>query len=188
MLVRDALLPPNLLTWSRMLLTPVIAWSISRHQCAWALGLMFISGVTDAADGYLARRYHWQSRLGGYLDPIADKLLLVTVYLSLGIAGLAPEWLVGLVVGRDVIILAMVAAALTLTNYREFRPTLAGKISTIVQIGAAVGLLGLCATWGLLGPGWRALCIWSTALVTAWSGIDYLVRGARDWRNRERNS
>src|SRR5688572_11362698 len=111
-----------------MLLTPLIAWSISHYQCAWALGLMFTSGVTDAADGYLARRYRWQSRLGGYLDPIADKLLLVTVYISLGIAGLSPWWLVALVVGRDVIILAMVAAALTLTNYREFRPTLAGKI------------------------------------------------------------
>jgi cardiolipin synthase (CMP-forming) len=169
-----------------MLLTPLIAWSISHHQCAWALGLMFTSGVTDAADGYLARRYRWQSRLGGYLDPIADKLLLVTVYISLGIAGLVPRWLVALVVGRDVIILAMVAAALTLTNYREFRPALAGKISTIVQIGAAVGLLGLCAMSGVLGPGWRTLCIWATAVTTMWSGIDYVARAARDWKNRER--
>jgi cardiolipin synthase len=167
---------PNLLTCSRILLTPVVIYTVVSRQCTLALPATLVAGLTDAADGYLARRLDAETRLGAWLDPVADKLLLVSLYVSFGWAGLVPGWLVWLVVGRDVLILAVAAVALKVTPIRDFPPTIWGKVSTIIQICAALIIVSSCsgadaATWMLPGA------IWLVAAGTAWSGIHYLSRG-----------
>ena len=142
-------------------------------DCRGAVVLLGLAGITDAADGYLARHYGWTSRAGAYLDPVADKLLLVTVFVSLGLTAVVPGWLAVLVVARDGVILAMVAAGLLFTKHRKFPPTIWGKISTTVQIVTALVAVAGCAT----GFGVPEVFIWATALTTAWSGAHYVWRG-----------
>ena len=102
---------PNFFTVIRLLLTPFILEALWKFQFRKALVLVLIAGATDALDGYLARQFGWTTRLGAYLDPIADKLLLVSVYIMLGVDRAIPYWLVWVVLGRDVLILAMVGIA-----------------------------------------------------------------------------
>lgn len=135
-------------------------------------------GLTDALDGYLARRFGWESKLGAYLDPIADKLLMTTLFVCFAVAGMAPRWLTGVVIGRDVLILAMVAIAMAFTSHRDFPPSLAGKASTILQIVSAVVIAVGCAYPGFDQP-WREPALGLTAGVTVWSGIDYVVKALR---------
>jgi cardiolipin synthase len=163
-----------------MFLTPWIVLAILAGDCSRALWLCFLAGSSDGVDGFLARRFSWQSRVGAYLDPIADKLLLVSVYLSLGASGIVPAALVWLVVGRDVIILAMAGAGIFLTSIRDFPPTVWGKISTIVQIGTAVVLLASCVSWGP-AQSVQQFAIWSAAVATAWSAVHYIWTGVCTW-------
>jgi len=134
------------------------------------------AGMTDALDGLAARRLHLQTRLGTYLDPIADKLLLSAAYLALGISGAVPWWLVILIFARDLAILAMAGAALAFTAYREFPPSVWGKISTLLQLLAA----GATLVKGSIGAGWPPLepFFWLAAAATLWSGAGYVWRGA----------
>jgi len=138
--------------------------------------MMTIAGFSDAFDGFIARRFNWQTRLGAYLDPVADKLLLAAIYLSLTFAGMAPGWLVGLIVARDVIILAMVAAAFAFTQFRDFPPTLWGKINTALEILTSLMLVAGCTS---ATPLFTRALIWITAASTAWSGFHYMGRGLR---------
>jgi cardiolipin synthase len=141
--------------------------------------LCAVAGISDGLDGFLARRFDWKTRLGAYLDPIADKLLLTAVFLSLGRLGVVPGWLVWLVVGRDVFILSMVASAFAFTRFRDFPPSVAGKLTTAIQILTALSVLSLCAS-GVTDTGQVAqILVWTTAAVTIWSGLDYALRGAR---------
>src|SRR5688572_6357044 len=121
---------PNLLTCVRMALTPWIFYAIVAGSARQALLLCVIAGATDGIDGLIARRYGWVTRSGAYLDPIADKLLLTSVYVAFGIAGAVPVWLVGVVVGRDALILGMVGLGFLFTRVRDFPPSIWGKIST----------------------------------------------------------
>src|SRR5688572_33215575 len=98
--MRLLLSPPNLLTCVRIAMTPWIVVALVQGDCRKALWLSCIAGFTDAADGFLARRFGWSTRLGAYLDPIADKFLLTSLYVCFGIAGIVPGWIVWLVVGR----------------------------------------------------------------------------------------
>src|SRR5688572_32039723 len=132
------LTPPNLLTCARIVLTPWIILALMYRDCREALWLSCVAGFTDGADGFLARRFGSASRLGAYLDPIADKFLLTSLYISFGILRVVPGWLVWLVVGRDVLILLMSGAGLIFTERRDYPPTLWGKLSTVLQIGGAV--------------------------------------------------
>ena len=105
---------PNSLTLGRLVLVPLIVWLIITHQIQAAFLVFLLAGLSDAADGYLAKRYGWDSELGAYLDPIADKALLVSIYVTLGLAGHLPVWLVIAVVSRDILIVgaaAVVAAS-----------------------------------------------------------------------------
>ncbi len=141
--------------------------------------MIAIAGFTDACDGFLARRFHWQTRIGAYLDPVADKLLLTAVYVSLAVVGVAPVWLVALIVARDVVILAMVAAALAITRFREFPPTIWGKINTALEIAAALTLVTGCAALVRVPAPVVSTLLWITAASTAWSGIHYIGRGLK---------
>ncbi len=170
---------PNLFTAARLVLVPFIALAIAQRRFAVALVLALAAGVTDAFDGFFARRYGWTSRTGAYLDPIADKLLLMTLFVALAYARLVPWWLVALVIGRDVFILLMVAWGLAFTRIRDFPPSLAGKVSTIIQVGASVGVLLINAA-----PfPWPREAAWimiaATTAATFWSGIDYGRRGLK---------
>jgi cardiolipin synthase (CMP-forming) len=176
---------PNFLTCVRIALTPLIVILIRDGNCAAALPVTVVAGLTDAADGYLARRLGVTGRLGAALDPIADKLLLTALYVSFGVGGLIPGWLVALVVARDVLILLMAAAGLFVAAIRDFPPTTWGKLSTVIQISATLVFLGACSEL----PGARLLLTPAVALVaigTAWSGIHYVYRAvimARQWRS-----
>ena len=163
----------NLLTAARIALTPWIVLRFLGGDCAGALALLAVAGATDAADGYIARHYGQKTRLGAYLDPIADKLLLTAIYISLGIMEIVPRWLVWLIVGRDMVILHMAAAGLVFTQHRQFPPTRWGKLSTAVQIATALTAVTGCS-FGFPVP---AALIWATAAATTWSGVHYVWRG-----------
>ena len=172
---------PNLLTLARLLLTPVIVAGLVGGKCLLPLALVAIAGVTDAFDGMLARRYGAVSQTGAYLDPIADKLLLVSLYVSFGIAGIVPAWLVYLVVGRDLLIMALVALGWVLVGERRFPPSIWGKLSTLLQIVAAVLFLGRCIL--AVPEPVHAAVIQIVAAATAWSGLHYTWRAITIWRS-----
>lgn len=170
---------PNLLSGLRLALTPYVVLALMARDCRRALWIVFFCGVTDGLDGFLARRFHSQSKLGSYLDPLADKFLLISVYVSLAISGLAPIWLVRIVVGRDILILAMAAFALVFTRLRDFPPSIWGKISTTVQIATALALMAACAFPSRFADQFGQFGIVLTAILTSWSGIHYVVLGIR---------
>lgn len=168
---------PNALTLLRLALTPFAVAAVATAEYRRALGFFIAAGVTDLLDGFLARRFRWQTRTGAYLDPIADKLLLTATYVALAVSGAIPAWITGLVVGRDVMILAMAGAALAFTDYREFPPSRWGKASTAFQVAAAAAtVIYLAFPSPALATASKVL-LYLAAFWTAWSGIDYLRRG-----------
>jgi cardiolipin synthase (CMP-forming) len=164
---------PNLFTLLRVFLTPFVAVAILRGSYIRALVLLFLAGISDVVDGLLARRLGEATRVGAYFDPIADKILLVTIYISLGVAAAIPWWMVGIVFGRDLLILAMAAYGLRFTSIRKFPPSVWGKISTFLQISAALVVMGARA--GIPAP--VELALWLMIAGTAWSGFHYAWRG-----------
>jgi cardiolipin synthase len=166
--------PANLLTCARIFLTPVIVVALIQDRCVQAFWLSLIAGFTDAADGFVARRMGDSSRIGAYLDPIADKFLLTALYVCFGVAGLIPWWLVYLVVGRDAMILSLVAGGYFWKGIRDFPPSVWGKLSTLLQIAASLAVISLCA-FGV-APGFVEGLLHATAIATFWSGLHYLWR------------
>ncbi len=132
---------PNLLTLLRVVLTLPIAWLLIHGVYGWALWLFALAGVTDGLDGYLARRFGWFSRFGAMLDPLADKLLLVTSYLCLSISGAMPLWLTVAVLGRDLLIVCGAGLYRWRVGPLRFSPSLWGKLSTVLQIVLVLALL-----------------------------------------------
>jgi cardiolipin synthase len=180
---------PNLLSGLRLALTPYVVLALMARDCRRALLVVLFCGMTDGLDGFLARRFRWQSNLGAYLDPLADKFLLVSVYISLAWSGLAPVWLVWLVVGRDILILAMAGYALAFTRLRDFPPSIWGKLSTTVQIATALALMADCAFPSKFADQFGQFGIVLTAILTAWSGIHYALRGIQSFsRNSSKSS
>lgn len=176
---------PNLLTVLRLVLVPVVGRAILVSEFRQAALLIFIAGATDALDGFLARRFHWSSDLGAYLDPLADKALLVTSYVALGLAGAIPVWLVWLVLGRDLVILLMVALAFLLTGIRKFPPTIWGKLSTVGQVTAALVIIAGRAWSEAPHSAIESVCIYGAALLTLGSGLHYLWIGwGQFWQAR----
>lgn len=171
---------PNLITAVRLILTPVLVVAILRGQWKSAFWIGIAAGITDVLDGYAARLLKAPSRVGAYLDPLADKLLLSACYLALGIARAVPWWMVALVFGRDIFILGMAAYGYLFTIIREFPPSVWGKLSTFVQIVAAMVVVGGRA--GFDPPAWPFL--WAMVVTTAWSGIHYGWKGWRLLRSR----
>jgi len=164
---------PNLLSFARLLLAPFVATSILNGAYPRAIALFFFAGITDAIDGFLARKLKQASRAGAYLDPIADKILLSGIYIALGFTHDIPWWMVAIVFGRDLLILAMAAYGLLFTSIRKFPPSVWGKISTLLQISAALAVM--CARAGIPNP--TAIFVWTMLAATAWSGVNYAWRG-----------
>ena len=121
---------------------PVVVWAIASGAMLTAFALFLVAGVSDAVDGYLAKRFNMASELGAYLDPLADKALIVSIYVTLGIAGSIPRWLVILVVSRDIMIVGAVMLSWLMGSPLKVKPLLVSKLNTAAQIVFACVLLG----------------------------------------------
>lgn len=164
---------PNLITILRIALVLPLFWLIVEQRYGSALLVAGLAGVSDAADGYLARRFDWRSRLGGLLDPIADKLLLIASFLALTLVGGLPAWLLALVVVRDLVIVAGAVAYHYLIGPFAASPSLLSKATTLVQILCV--LAELLHLSGLAEPPLLAALIGLTAVLTVLSGVHYVV-------------
>jgi cardiolipin synthase len=176
---------PNLLSAARLALAPYLFVLLWRRQYTLALAFCLVAGLTDGLDGLLARRFQVSSRLGAYLDPAADKVLLSGAFLTLALDGAIERWLAVVVLGRDVMILLFVAGAFLLTPIRSFPPSIWGKASTAAQI-AFIGVL-LAHLAGFTGVFLVVAMKWLTASLAVWSGAHYAWVGismAREARAR----
>lgn len=165
---------PNALTVVRMLLVVPLAWLIQDRHFDAALLVAACAGATDALDGLLAKQYGWQSWLGGVLDPIADKLMLLACFLSLGLIGAHPMWLALLVIGRDVVIVAGAVAWHFLIGRLSAQPTLLSKFTTTIQITYVLAQLLHLTTWFDF-PLLTTALMWLVVACTVASGVQYVV-------------
>lgn len=167
----------NLVTLLRLLLAPVVIWLLLEEQAGMAFGLFLFAGVTDAIDGFIAKRFGQETELGAYLDPIADKALLVSIFVTLGILQELPAWLVLLAVSRDALIIGGVLLSYTLGNPLVMNPLLISKANTVMQIGLVAAILAHMAFAAQpdamvdLAIGYA---VWLTAATTAASGGAYI--------------
>jgi cardiolipin synthase len=170
---------PNLLTLLRICMAPFLVAAILEHRYALSLGLFVCAGLTDALDGLLARVLKQRTMLGQYLDPVADKLLLSTLFVVLMVQGLIPMRVTVLVFGRDVGILLVAALLFAATGRREFSPSIFGKANTLAQLSAVAAVLlhQLTAVhWVVV---FRLVALDATIGLTVASGLHYAWVAAR---------
>jgi cardiolipin synthase (CMP-forming) len=132
---------PNIITLGRFLLVPVIVWAIAANLMTLAFALFLIAGLSDAVDGYLAKRFNMASELGALLDPLADKVLLVSIYVALSVWDALPRWLVILVVSRDFMIVGAVIISWVFDRPIEIKPLMVSKLNTVAQVLLAAVVL-----------------------------------------------
>jgi len=136
---------PNLITVARILLVPVVVWAIAQREMQIAFLLFLAAGVSDAVDGFLAKRFGMASELGAHLDPLADKVLIVSIYVALGITEAIPRWVVILVVSRDLLIVGGVMFSWIVNKPVSVKPHMVSKVNTAMQlllVGLALASLG----------------------------------------------
>ena len=168
---------PNILTLIRVLLIPVFVILVMNQSFGWALFIFAVAGITDGADGLIARLTRQRTELGAYLDPIADKLLLSSAFITLAIFELLPSWLTVIVITRDVIILVGILV-MTLNHYEvKIQPSLVGKVTTTFQISTI--LLVLMTGYGSLFKHLSTMGIYGTTVFTILSGAHYIYIGTR---------
>ena len=167
---------PNLITIGRILLVPFTVWLIISDAYGWAFVAFVVAGASDGVDGFLARRLDMRSELGAHLDPVADKLLLVSVYVTLGFLKELPAWLVILVVSRDVLIIGAVLLSRLMDAPLVIKPLFVSKANTAAQIVFVVAVLGARAI-GLHVPVLFDAGLAIVAGLTVASGGAYL----REW-------
>jgi cardiolipin synthase len=172
---------PNLLCMLRIALTLPVGWGIVTGRYELALVLFFVAGVTDGVDGFLAKRFSWQSRLGGILDPAADKLLLATAFVTLWLAGYVPSWLLLAVVTRDIVISAGAGLYRWLIGPFTAEPTAISKLNSLLQLTYVILILAKLV-FGVPTPGVIAALGWVVLATTVVSGMDYVLR----WGGRAR--
>jgi cardiolipin synthase len=171
------LVVPNLITVARLCAVPVTIYLIIDGEFAAAFWLFVGAGVSDAVDGFLAKHFQARTVIGGYLDPLADKALLVSVYVTLGYQGHLAAWLVIMVVFRDALIVAGVLIGHALGHPFRLRPLLVSKVNTGLQIAlaaTALARLGLGLDFGLVTP-----LVYLVAASTLASGAAYVAQGLR---------
>jgi cardiolipin synthase len=169
---------PNIISTIRILLVPPVVLTMLEQRWGVALPLFLIAGLSDGLDGFLARRYHWTSRLGAILDPIGDKLLMVSSYLVLGWLEILPVWLVALVILRDVVIMAGTLVYRFFIGVVEFEPILLSKINTVCQILLVTVTLCVLAGLEILAE-LQVFLIYIVLLTTLGSGVAYVVLWGR---------
>lgn len=166
---------PNLITLARLMAVPVSIWLILDDRLAAAFWLFVAAGVSDAVDGFLAKRFRARTEFGAYLDPLADKALLVSVYVTLGHAGYVATWLVILIVFRDVLIIGGAILYQTMTQSLRMEPLLISKINTCAQISLAALLLARVGL-GFDDGGAGELLVHVVAATTLLSGAAYVLK------------
>jgi cardiolipin synthase len=179
LLSRDAPLSiPNIITLGRILLVPVIVWAIASSQMEIAFAVFVVAGVSDAVDGYLAKRFNMASELGALLDPLADKALLVSIFVSLGIWGAVPRWLVILVVSRDIMIVAAVIVSWLFGKPIPMKPLMVSKLNTVAQVAFAALVLAALG-FGFKSWPYDAIMMGFVTVFTLVSIAMYLVEWVR---------
>ena len=164
---------PNLITLGRVILVPIVFWLLLNGQLQAAFVAFVVAGISDAVDGFLAKRYGWETELGGYLDPLADKLLIVCIFIALGVTGRLPSWLVIAVVTRDVLIVIGVVLSWLMNHPTPMKPIVVSKMNTVAQIVlAAMVLADEAFHLNLRGP--VIGLTWVTAVTTIASLVAYL--------------
>ena len=174
---------PNLLTLLRLIFVPFAVIAVLYDHYGWALTIFVVAGVTDGLDGLLARLLKQKTVLGQYLDPIADKLLLSTMFLMLASMGKIRWWVTVLVFSRDIIILIVCTVLYAIGVMKTFRPSWWGKANTVAQI-VTVPLVMLREIyndhWIIIAKRWG---VWTTVALTIISGVHYVVRLAFELRS-----
>jgi cardiolipin synthase len=181
---------PNLISLLRLAAVPLVVWLIATERLNDAMWVFVAAGVSDAVDGYLARVLKQRTRLGAYLDPLADKMLLVCVFVTLGLSGKIESWLVILVVSRDVMIVGGILLLFVLEHRVEAAPSLISKANTALQLAFA-GLVLARYGLDLRGIGWTAAIEWATYVVAAstlLSGAHYVAVGIRHLAEADRRA
>lgn len=174
---------PNAICVLRIAMVGPAVWALFLGRFDVALALVVAAGLSDALDGFLAKRYGWRSRLGGLLDPLADKLLLVSLFVALAILGLLPAWLAAVVIGRDVVIVSGAVAYTLLVGPVQPEPSRVSKLNTLAQLACVAGVLVVEALAWPFGPAVTAAG--AAVLVTSVvSGLDYVIR----WSGRARHA
>jgi cardiolipin synthase (CMP-forming) len=174
---------PNLLSLLRMALVPPFIIALVGGDMRRGLLIVVVAGVSDALDGFIARFFHQQSLLGSYLDPLADKLLVTSAYVTLAIPGLRPGgfqipvWVTILVLARDVLLVVVALVLYLAAGVRRFPPSLLSKLTTIVQIASVVVVL-LTGIWREVDTAALVL-VYAVAALTLASGLDYVWRANR---------
>ncbi|MBI5136944.1 MAG: CDP-diacylglycerol--glycerol-3-phosphate 3-phosphatidyltransferase [Nitrospirae bacterium] len=168
---------PNILTILRILMVPLFVYLLVYGYTGWALVVFVTAGLTDALDGAIARMWNQQTELGRYLDPLADKMLLIAAFVCLGTLDWLPFWVLLVVISRDVIlVLGTVVMHLTQGHF-DVTPSLLGKGTTVAQL-ALVVLTLMRVNGAQVGP-WHVAVLWLAVAVTVASGLHYLYRGVR---------
>jgi cardiolipin synthase len=165
---------PNVISAIRILLVAPIAVALANHQLVTTIALFGVAGLSDAADGFLAKRFGWQSELGAVLDPAADKLLLATVFITLAYLKLVPWWLMAAAVARDAIIVAGALLYKCLIGPLNIRPSIVSKFNTLCQAAFIMAVVG--REEFSVPPAWVVTALGAMVFATvAVSGIDYVL-------------
>ncbi len=180
----SALSIPNLITLGRAIIVPVVFWLLVSGQVQAAFILFVIAGISDAVDGFLAKRYGWQTELGSYLDPLADKMLVVSIFIALGVLGALPSWLVIAVVSRDILIVIAIVLSWLLGHPVHIKPLAVSKANTVAQLTLAAMVLA-DEGFGLGMEGTRFVLVWITGALTVASLIAYLQSWLRHMAGSE---
>ena len=170
---------PNALSLGRLLSVPVIVWLLLVEAYLPAFLIFVLAGLSDAVDGYIAKRFGMHTEIGRFLDPIADKTLLVAIYITLGHQEILPVWLVILVVSRDLLIVGGALLAYTMSQPLRPTPLLISKVNTALQIALAATVLGDIAfdvgAWDV-----AMVLVYAVAVSTVLSGAQYVGNWMRD--------
>ncbi|MGH8274456.1 MAG: CDP-alcohol phosphatidyltransferase family protein [Gammaproteobacteria bacterium] len=165
---------PNAISITRMVLVVPVVWALATHRYEIALGLFAVAGISDALDGAIAKRQGWVSPLGAFLDPAADKLLVLGTYTTFAVEGQIPWWLLGIIVGRDLIIVCGAGIYRWRRGPFEIQPALTSKIATgvLITVGVALVIEGIHP---YLGADGRTVCVIVLAVALIISWLDYQV-------------
>jgi len=177
---------PNIITLGRILAVPFIVWAIASNQMEIAFAIFIIAGISDAVDGFLAKRFNMSSELGALLDPVADKALLVSIYVALGIWGAIPRWIVILVVSRDIMIVGAVIVSWLYGKPIPMKPLMVSKLNTVAQVGFAALVLASLGFGFDSGP-YDLVLMALVTIFTLLSVSFYLVEWARHMSTIEAN-
>ena len=169
---------PNIITLGRILAVPFIVWAIASNQMEIAFAIFIIAGVSDAVDGFLAKNFNMTSELGALLDPLADKALLVSIYVALGIWGAVPRWIVILVVSRDIMIVGAVIVSWLFGKPIPMKPLMVSKLNTVAQVAFAALVLGSVG-FGFDATPYDLVLMGLVTIFTLLSVSFYLVEWAR---------